>query len=151
MPRGRMPGILRMMEDGDPDGFVLDGAVVIAPGAMFAPGLVIQQAAAEDDMAITRFLAVTESHAFGDANTKGAFFGVTKNDWLIACLDGDLEIKHALGPGPIVNSKGALIRASDVAIRSNPFATGANDAGFLPGFNIQKFIVDDLSRLGAFR
>ena len=67
-----------MIEDGDPHGFAVHRAVVIAPRGLLAPGLVIQLTAAEDDMAVTRFLAVTEPHAFGDADTKAAFFGVTK-------------------------------------------------------------------------
>src|SRR6266446_6142951 len=62
VPPGRVPRVAGMIENGDAYGFSVHGTEVIAPVSAFAPGFVVADPGAVDDMAMTDF--ALEAHSF---------------------------------------------------------------------------------------
>ena len=123
-----MAWVLGMIKDGDADDLVIDRPVVIAPIGVFAPGLLVFDAGALDNVAFAGFvLAAREAHGLGDANSHGAFLGVAEDEVLIGCFDGDVEIEKAFVIGPCKNAEGAFIGAGGASIGRDPFAGRADD------------------------
>ena len=74
VPPGGMAGIGGVIEDGDADSLAVDGAAVIAPGGAFAPGGVVAEAVAVEDVALGYF--TFEAHGGGESEGHTPFFSV---------------------------------------------------------------------------
>src|SRR6185369_14868557 len=78
VPPGGMTRVAGVVEDSDPDRFTVDGAIIIAPAGAFAPGGIVLDAFAIDDVAVTDL--AFEAHGFGQADGHGAFLGIAEGN-----------------------------------------------------------------------
>src|SRR5205823_13310389 len=118
-----------MVEHGDTDSLPAHRSIIIAPVALFAPGVAVFDAGAQKDMAFARFVfAVDEAHGFGDANGHRAFFGVAEDQVFVGGFDCDVEVEEAFVVGTGINAEGSFVGAGSAAVGCDPFAGGANNS-----------------------
>ena len=142
MPPGRMARIGRVIEHGDPDGFAVNGAIVITPVSAFAPGTVVAVSDAVYDVAVSDF--PLEAHGLGEANRHGALFGIAKGYGLVRRSEGDFKIETALaGRCGGEDLEHSLVGADQGAIGRNPIVLFSNDARMFPGRDRGKTLMHD--------
>src|SRR5204862_8111830 len=114
-----MPGIVRMIENGDADGPAVYGAAVIAPGSAFAPGRPVAYPFAVHN--VTGRLALIEfvgrqPHRLVQPQGHGAFLRVSEHKVAMRRVDRDLEIEETL-LWPIVNEQSGVVGAKHFSFR----------------------------------
>lgn len=150
MPRRRMHGIERIIEDRDAHGLALDRAGVIAPLGALAPGLLVADAGAQDDPALARLLlAVGQAHRLGHADGHRTLLRVAEHDIPLSGLDCDFKIEQPLRVRTHINAEGAFISADHVAVRRDPFVGRADHARLRAAGHFQKVFVQNLPGLGC--
>src|SRR5579859_4256383 len=94
MPPGRVPRVSGMIENGNADNFALYRSKVIAPIRSLAPGIVVAQAGAGDDVALTGI--ALETHGFGDPHCHSSFLGIAQSERPLGGMHRDFEIENPL-------------------------------------------------------
>ncbi len=119
VPPGRVPGVRRMIKDGDPDRFSSDGTVVVDPIRSLPPGLISGEPVAVDDLPLCHFSL--ESHRWRQTDGHRSFFGVPQGEIAVRGMHGDFKIEHPFGAGAIVDGDGSCIRPDNGPVLGHQF------------------------------
>src|SRR5688572_20151723 len=99
VPRGRMPRVARVIENGHANDLVTDRSIVIAPRTLLAPRGFIAHPRAQHDTAVG-FAGIElvggQPHRFSKPNGHRAFLGISENHFPIAGEDRYFKIKDPL-------------------------------------------------------
>src|SRR5262249_3735143 len=135
----------------DADNLAVDRSVVIAPGGAFAPGSVVTDTLAVDDMPLGRpAFGPFQTHRLGQAHGHGPFFGITKGHGPICRSDSNVEVEQPL-VSSVVKPHRPFIGADHFAISPDQRVEGLKHSLLLAGFDLLELLVDGLTGLVALR
>ena len=121
-----------MIENRDANRLAFHRSGIIAPIALFAPGLLARDARAQHNApGLFAFVIAIrlQTHRFRHADRHASFLRVAEDQFAVACLDRDIEIEQPLIVRPRVNPERALVCARHRPIGRNPFVARFDHAG----------------------